>query len=102
MAINYSKQLPRRKQVVAHALVAKTAEEMANEVYEEMAKTNEFYAAYPTRKAWVDSAIPRFVEYARKSLAELLSKPGFPEDQKEVIYNALVLDGSLPRHRGLH
>jgi hypothetical protein len=93
---------PRQKNIIAHELVAKTAKDMAHEVYENLAKDNRFYEMYPLRSNWVEQAYPRFIEYARKALAELLGKPGFPEDQKEVIYQALILDSSLPRHRGMH
>lgn len=94
------------KYLNAHKLVAKTAMEMANELFEVYAGENKVYKALRqdgkiterhARARFTHRVAPMFFEDARKTLANLLGKP---EDQismhmKEEIYEALMLDSDL-------
>lgn len=96
-------QKGQQRQIVVHPLILETARGFANEIYEELClKDNEFYARCPNREAWVTQAVPELLPRAREILASMLSRISVSEAQKEEIYDALVKDGSLPRHLGLH
>lgn len=83
----------------AHKLVAKTAQEMAQEVYEKNAgRSNEFYEKYPDLEAYVKECWPLYLEAARTTLAQLLST-NMDENLKEEIYEALIRDATLRRGR---
>ena len=83
----------------AHKLVAKTAMEMAQEVYEKSAgRSNEFYEKYPDREAYVTSCWALYLDAARATLAQLLTT-NMEESLKEQIYDALIKDATLRRGR---
>jgi hypothetical protein len=83
----------------AHKLVAKTAMEMAQEVYEKNAgRSNAFYEKYPDREAYVTSCWALYLDAARATLAQLLST-NIEETLKEQIHEALIKDASLRRGR---
>jgi hypothetical protein len=91
-----------RRQIVVHPMILEVARGFANEIYEELClKDNEFYARCPNREAWVTQAVPELLPKAREILANMLGRVSVPDAQKEEIYDALVKDGSLPRHLGL-
>lgn len=82
----------------AHWLVAKTAKEMAQEVYEaNCSASNEFYRRHPDRKAWVEAVYGSLLDQARRALAALLGTSQISEKEKEQVHEALVLDASLNR-----
>lgn len=83
-------------QKFAHEIVAKTAQEMAGCWYEETAHDNDFYSFYPSQKKFVKREWHRFVEHARKTLAEMLGRSDVQEWQKEQIFEALIKHASLP------
>lgn len=83
----------------AHRLVAKTAMEMAQEVYEKNAgRSNDFYAKYPDRKAYVKEAWALYLDAARTTLAQLLST-NMDDELKNQIHDALIKDATLRRGR---
>jgi hypothetical protein len=83
----------------AHRLVAKTAMEMAQEVYEKNAgKSNDFYAKYPDRLAYVKECWALYLDAARTTLAQLLST-NIDDVLKDQIHDALIKDATLRRGR---
>lgn len=82
----------------AHKLVAKTAMEMAEEIYERNAANNEFYARYPDRADYVSKCWPLYLDAARATLAQLLSS-NMDEELKSQIHDALIKDATLRRGR---
>jgi len=108
MAIDYNKIFAKRrnakasKQVIVHELVAEVAKGIAAEFYEIAAQDNNFYKLWPSQEEWVAAAAPRSVAKAREVLGAMLANSMTPDWQKEQIYEALCLDGGLPRHDGLH
>ena len=83
----------------AHKLVAKTAMEMAQEVYEKNAgKSNDFYEKFPDREAYVSSCWALYLDAARATLAQLLTT-NMEENLKIEIHDALVKDATLRRGR---
>lgn len=83
----------------AHKLVAKTAMEMANEVYEKSAgRNNAFYEKYPDREEYVKECWALYLDAARTTLAELLAT-NIAEALKEQIHDALIKDATLRRGR---
>jgi hypothetical protein len=83
----------------AHKLIAKTAMEMAQEVYEKNAsRSNEFYEKYPDREAYVSSCWALYLDAARTTLAQLLTT-NMEESLKEQIHEALIRDATLRRGR---
>ena len=84
-------------EVNTHKLIANLCEEMANEVYEVCAsKYDNWYAQNPDRKAFVRQCAPTLKEHARRTLGEMLARNDVPEAEKERIYDALVLDRTIP------
>jgi hypothetical protein len=83
----------------AHKLVAKTAQEIANEVYEKNAsRSNDFYAEYPDREAYVKSCWPLYLDAARTTLTKLLTT-NMDDVLKDQIHDALIKDATLRRGR---
>jgi hypothetical protein len=82
-----------------HRLIAETAEGMAQEVYETWAsRSNEFYAKYPDRKAYVRECWPLYIDAARATLAQMLGS-NIDETLKKQIHEALIRDATLRRGR---
>ena len=82
----------------AHKLVAQTAKEMSQEIYEKNAANNEFYAKYPNMDEYVSSCWPLYLDAARATLAQLLTT-NIEESLKIQIHDALVKDATLRRGR---
>lgn len=83
----------------AHKLVAKTAMEMAQEIYEKNAgRSNEFYKEYADMDAYVRECWPLYLDAARATLSKLLTT-NMDESLKNEIYEALIRDASLRRGR---
>lgn len=91
---------------IAHKLVAKTANEIACEVYEVLASANNrFYKAYPTVESFTRTNWSSFIGDARKALMSMLQpEPGsnpehptfrFSEHIREEIFEALCLEGEM-------
>lgn len=85
--------------VYCHKLVAETAKNLARSIYERLASTNnEFFAQNPSMEVFVGKTWPGLVEDARTTLVQMLTLP-YPEELKEQIHEAIVLDNSLTRGR---
>lgn len=82
---------------VAHKIVGELAEKMAQTVYEERAKDNAFYAKFPNRSAFVKMFAPQFIPDARATLTDMLQAENISDAERENIFNALILDRTLPR-----
>src|SRR5690348_10535896 len=84
---------------IAHKLVAKTAYEIACEVYEVLASNNRFYQVYPNVTVFADKCWPEFIGDARKALTAMLrpdpltGKFRYSEHIRDEIFEALVLEG---------
>lgn len=94
----------------AHKLVAKTAIEMAEEVFELYAQDNTWYKKMradgavtekQARKVFVERVAPRLLEDARKTLVSMLGQPDdvVSEHMKQEIYEAICLDNDLRAKR---
>ncbi len=87
---------------IAHKLVAKTANEIACEVYEALASnSDQFYQVYPTMESFTSKHWSYFLGDARKALTTML-KPDpltgefrFSEHIRDEIFEALCLEGEL-------
>ncbi len=90
------KQRKRNDHRMVHVLIRKTALGMAAAYYEHAAHDNQFYAYYPSQKFFMDYEWHRFIEEAKRTLADMLSNPNTPDAHKQDIYHALLLDGTLP------
>ena len=77
-------------------MIKKTAVEMAHEIFEEMSSDNTFHKIWPNRKWYVDRKWSVFIPAARAALTEML-KGNYPESTKEAIFEALLLDKTLPQ-----
>ena len=84
---------------MAHWLVAKTARELAESIYEDLAKDNAFYRRHPDQKAWVEAVHGSLLQQAREALASILNdpRPTISEERREQIAEALIMDASLRR-----
>lgn len=86
---------------IAHKLIAKTANEIACEVYEALATSNSFFEAYPTMHSFTSKHWSYFLEDARKALTTMLRPDPltgefrFNEHIRDEIFEALCLEGEL-------
>ena len=114
-----SKKSGEVKVVHAHTLVANTAMELCNALYDQMMSDNAMYKAWrdkyyaPThnispkaakflRDKFIELYWASCIKPARATLAAMLNGP-YDEDYKQTIHSALVLDHTLikGRERGL-
>lgn len=95
-----------RRMKVVHNLIATTAKAIAQEAYEAIAHDNDFYAAWPQMQPFVDRNWQMFVGEARLALMQMLAverwEDGqpvykYPEEMREPVYQALLIDGSQRR-----
>ncbi len=93
------KKRKRNDHRMVHVLIRKTAQDMAGAYYENAAHDNMFYHFYPSQKFFMDYEWHRFIEIAKRTLADMLSNPNTPDAHKSDIYHALLLDGTLPFSR---
>lgn len=84
---------------VVHQLIAKTAKEIANEAYEMCAHDNVFHAEWPDQRVFVRKNWTMFVDSARDALMAILTGD-YPEQMKEPIYEAFLIDGSQRKPSG--
>lgn len=94
----------------AHRLVAETAVEMANELFEVYAMENAIYRKLRAdgqvtekhaRHIFVERMAPRLLEDARQALTQCLAQPDdvCPVSQKDQIAEALIADNDLRAKR---
>ncbi len=87
---------PKKEAALCHELVMKIAKEMAGVHHETVCGlVPDFYKAFPKQDAYVDGHWNEFVGQARGVLADMLKGDAF-EAQHELIYDALMLDRTLP------
>lgn len=81
-----------------HPLVADLCTEMAQAVYEELAHRNTFYKMYPghSRASFVKHVAPTLRQEAVRTLSEMLARNDVPQNEKDKIYEALLLDKQTP------
>lgn len=85
----------------AHRLVATTAHDMAQALYERWARDNVFYRKFRGargRKLFVERAATALLPEARATLAGMLTRD-YPDAVKAGIHEALTLDATLTRGR---
>jgi hypothetical protein len=88
----------RQMDVTAHELVARTAEGMAQEVYEEMCSgSNAMYKVNANRRDFIKKAAPQLRQSARIVLASMLNDLSITDKDRDIIHEALVLDNMLPK-----
>lgn len=79
-----------------HERIAKTAKAFAGEFYEERARRdNAFFKEWPIERNFIRKHWHSFIGPARQVLTSMLGMNHVPEDQKEQIYEALLLDGGI-------
>jgi hypothetical protein len=92
-----------REGEIVHILIMETAKVMAGKAYDKMAsQSNSFYAAMPSESDWIAKTWPDWIEPARKALTTKLGLASTDPAEKEIIYEALVLDRSLPKSHTRH
>lgn len=91
-----------------HRLVAKTAIEMAEEMFEVYARENNIYkrlraggqvSEKHARNVFVARVAPKMYEDARQALASMLGRDDVTQYVKDEIYEALCLDNDLRANR---
>jgi hypothetical protein len=70
-------------------LIKKTAKEIAGCFYD-MSRTDKFRAEAGSQDHFVRVNWKSHIDMAIQSLAALLGQPGFPDDQKEAIHEAIL------------
>lgn len=82
---------------MVHALVKKTAEEMAGAFYElQASRDNRFYRAWPNQRLFIQRNWRNFIVTARQVLGTMLGRASTTPEAKVQIYEALTRDGTLP------
>ena len=85
---------------MVHHLIKETAEGLAGAYYEHAASHqkhgNVFYEAFPDVGMFVKYQWRYFIKAANSILLDMLNNLLTPEPQKQEIYHALLLDGTLP------
>lgn len=90
--------MKRHPDITSHKMIADVAVGMAQEVYEEMCSgSNAIYKVHGNRDDFIKQCAPTLVRAARIMLSQMLGDPKTPEWEKEQIYEALLLDNSLPK-----
>ncbi len=80
-----------------HKLVEKTAKDMAWEAYEARATDNVFYKQFPNQRKYVAHNWKHFIRFARETLVRMLGMPQYSEHLKEEIFEALMLEQTIPQ-----
>lgn len=80
---------------IVHALVAKTAKEIAAEFWEICSSDNTFHKHFPKVRPFVQRHWRDFVGAARHSLVKILADPLTHDNLKQPIYEAILLEGGF-------
>jgi hypothetical protein len=83
------------RQSKCHWRIAKVAKEIAHIRYDAYASDNAFFAMYPNEARFVQKFWGVYIDIARDLLANLLTDPMIGDAEKEQIYDALLLDGTV-------
>lgn len=96
----------RRGRTACHKQVRDVAQAAAGELYEALMRDNEVFAEWQrqnpglTRKALESRFIaknwPKCIEFARGTLAHMLTRSDIDESVKDQILEVLILDNSVP------
>jgi hypothetical protein len=81
--------------MLCHKEVKRIAKELAGAAYENFAKEDKFYKAYPYQIAFIKRHWQNFVPIARSTLLYMLSKPEYTEAMKADIFEIYVKDYEL-------
>ncbi len=96
---------------MVHGLIAKTAREITEAVFEAMSHNDRFHKAWPEkhRKRFVQRYWPDYIGHARNSLVAMLQpipgtetdpdgpKYATPQLMRDEVFDALVIDGQYKR-----
>ena len=96
MAENFVLDRPNKTGWV-HPIVKNAAIELAQQLYEKLAKDNNWYAVNGEMDIWVQTSWGDLIPAARAILAKTLSSPSISVEMKDTIADALIQDHSL-RH----
>lgn len=107
-----------RSEIIAHKGVAYYAERLANQIFEENARSNEWYnlllnrtverlgisrldknLGKIAREACLKEMIPTLLPAAKIAMAQALASPNISPQEKVEIYEAYILDSSIPLHK---
>lgn len=88
----------RSRRTTRHFLIVETAKKMAGEIYDGLAKDNEFYKVYKNRGRFINVIYPRLLDEARATLANVLATNA-PELLKQQIFDALIKDNAMVKGR---
>ena len=80
--------------MLCHKEVRKIARGIAAAAYEDLARDDVFYKAYPDQKKFVERHWKNFIGAARKSLVQMLGE-NYPEHIKEHVFDVYVQDRTL-------
>lgn len=85
---------PVRAKGIVHKQIADVAKGLAEEHYEQLARDNAFYAAFPKPRPFVRKNWRLYIDMARQILVHMLGDPNYPDSMKRDIHRALMLDGA--------
>lgn len=80
--------------MLCHKEIRRIAKGIAGAAYEQMAREDTFFKAYPDENAFIERHWKNFIPDARKSLVALMSGD-YPEKIKEDAFNIFVQDRTL-------
>jgi len=89
-------------EVNAHKMVSDICVEMASLCYEELARDNKFYRKNPQyrgkegERRFILHCAPTLRFAARQYLTERLNSPLTPPEQRDLIFDALLKDATVP------
>ena len=106
------------KNAVVHTRVASVCHELANTIFENMSYDNKFYGvikeinqALEDRKVdttlsakdlFIRALAPQLREVAIRILANMLEDPSIDSETKQEIFEAIMLDKTIPEHSSMH
>lgn len=80
---------------MVHKMIADTAKGCAEVQWEQLAKQNKFYKAWPDKARFVRANWPKYIAVARATLTGMLGNPKYDEAMKAEIHDALLRDGAV-------
>lgn len=80
---------------MVHHLIADVAKGCAAEQWETLSKQNAFHRAWPKVEPFVANQWREYIHVARQILTGMLGDPKKTDAEKQVIYDALLLDGAV-------
>jgi hypothetical protein len=95
---------PKKKEdAFCHTMIRDIAREMAAEAWDELAQDDKFYCVAKenglTQDIFIEKSWAGFVQEARRALAALLAEDSaITEEDRDKIFEALMLDASLIRN----